>query len=158
MWPDSALNNRFLVDSHPMADEICAEGHSSFDGIAGVRMVARQYLSAEYRGKNAHAGGYPWKGVNALDAAVAAYNNISLLRQQIAPDERIHNVLLDSEKTVNIIPAYARAAYQARSPRLTDLKVLTGKVTNCIKAAALATGTEVKIEKYDINKGKIMRI
>jgi len=132
-----------------MSGEVYGERNSRLDGIAGVRMVARQKISAEYRGKNAHAGGYPWKGINALDAAVAAYNNISLLRQQIAPDERIHNVLLDSEKTVNVIPAYAKAAYQARSPRLTGLKILTEKVTNCIKAAALATGTEVKIQKYD---------
>lgn len=130
-----------------MSVDLYGEGNAHLDGIAGIRMVGRQYIGAEYRGKNAHAGGHPWKGVNALDAAVAAYNNISLLRQQIAPDERIHNVLLDAEKTVNVIPAYAKAAYQVRSPTLAQLKVLTEKVTNCIKAAALATGTEAEIHK-----------
>lgn len=138
----------FLGDSHPMSGDPYGTGRGQMDGIAGVRMVARQYISAEFRGKNAHAGGNPWKGVNALDSAVASYNNISLLRQQIAPNERIHIVVLDSEKTVNVIPAYAKVAYQTRSPRLTDLKALTERVTNCIKAAALATGTEVKIQKY----------
>ncbi|OBT54901.1 hypothetical protein VE04_04534 [Pseudogymnoascus sp. 24MN13] len=131
--------------AHPISGEMSGNGDTVNDGVAGVRMIARQFLSAEYRGKNAHAGGNPWKGVNALDSAVAAYNNISLLRQQTAPDDRIHNVLLESEKTVNVIPAYAKAAYQARSPRLASLKVLTARVVNCINAAALATGTDVKI-------------
>ena len=34
----------------------------------------------EFRGKPAHAAGEPWNGVNALDAAVAAYSNVALLR------------------------------------------------------------------------------
>lgn len=131
--------------SHPISGEMSGSGDTVNDGVAGVRMIARQFLSAEYRGKNAHAGGNPWKGINALDSAVAAYNNISLLRQQTEPDDRIHNVLLESEKTVNVIPAYAKAAYQARSPRLASLKVLTARVVNCINAAALATGTDVEI-------------
>ncbi len=48
---------------------------------------------AEYRGRGAHAAGDPWEGINALDAAVAAYNNISMMRQQIRTDERIHGVI-----------------------------------------------------------------
>jgi metal-dependent amidase/aminoacylase/carboxypeptidase family protein len=117
------------------------------DGIAGMGMVGRTFIGASYRGKNAHAGGNPWNGINALDAAVAAYNNISLLRQQIAPNDRIHNVLIESENTVNIIPAYAKAAYQTRSPELDDMKNLTERVCNCIKAASLATGTELELHK-----------
>lgn len=141
------LINHASFYSHPTAG-FHDNGRPDLDGVAGVRMVARQYIGVEYRGKNAHAGGNPWAGVNALDSFVAAYNNISLLRQQMAPDERIHNVLLNSEQTVNVIPAYAKAAYQTRSSTLKGLTVLTEKVTNCIKAAALATGCEVKIQKY----------
>jgi metal-dependent amidase/aminoacylase/carboxypeptidase family protein len=128
-----------------MNDDFMGKDNAAFVGVGGIRLIARQYLSAEFRGKNAHAGANPWKGINALDSAVAAYNNISLLRQQIEPEERIHNVMLESEKTVNVIPAYAKAAYQARSPRLAGLKKLTERVVNCINAAALATGTEVEI-------------
>lgn len=46
-------------------------------------------ISVKYRGKACHASAYPWNGVNALDAAVLAYNNISVLRQQLKPDWRI---------------------------------------------------------------------
>lgn len=38
-----------------------------------------------YKGKAAHAAAFPWEGRNALDAAVMAYNSISLLRQQMKP-------------------------------------------------------------------------
>lgn len=47
-------------------------------------------MLVKYYGKASHAAAYPWEGVNALDAAVLAYNNISVLRQQLKPDWRIH--------------------------------------------------------------------
>ena len=49
-------------------------------------------LSVEYKGKAAHAAAFPWEGVNALDAAVLAYTNISLLRQQMKPTWRAHAI------------------------------------------------------------------
>lgn len=136
-----------LTFRHPSPLASWADGGEVTAGVAGTKMLARQYMSAEYRGRNSHAGGNPWKGINSLDAFVSAYNNISLLRQQISPDERIHSVVLDSEKVINVIPAYAQAAYQTRSPKLQDLNVLTDKVENCIKAAGLATGCDCTIEK-----------
>lgn len=62
----------------------------------------------EYSGKNAHAGGSPWDGVNALDALVQAYNGISTLRQHILPDERSHGAFLDMPKVANVISAYTK--------------------------------------------------
>lgn len=44
----------------------------------------------KYHGKASHASAYPWEGVNALDAAVLAYNNLSVLRQQLKPEWRLH--------------------------------------------------------------------
>lgn len=41
----------------------------------------------------AHAAAAPWEGQNALDAAVLAYNSISLLRQQIKPNCRVHGII-----------------------------------------------------------------
>ncbi len=40
----------------------------------------------------AHAALSPWQGQNALDAAVAAYTNVALLRQQVKPSHRVHGV------------------------------------------------------------------
>lgn len=47
-------------------------------------------MTVKYYGKASHAAAYPWEGVNALDAAVLAYNNLSVLRQQMKPTWRVH--------------------------------------------------------------------
>lgn len=111
-------------------------------------MNARKKLFCEFTGVSAHAGGNPWDGVNALDALVASYNNVSVLRQQIKPDERIHCAFLDTPKVANIIPHYTKAIWQARSPTLKGLDQLVARVRNCIEAASLATGCEVNIVEY----------
>lgn len=50
----------------------------------------------------------PWEGVNALDAAVLAYNNIAVMRQQIQPESRVHGIILGSQEwTCNVIPAHS---------------------------------------------------
>lgn len=63
------------VMAHPSG--IDKAGHY---GYANSRVVAAQHTTFEYQGKSAHAGAFPWDGINALDAFVALYNNVSLLR------------------------------------------------------------------------------
>lgn len=78
---------------HPGPKERHGEGYT---GTAGYRTVARTALIADFYGKPAHSGGNPWDGLNALDAVVSAYNNISMLRQQVRPEDRIHGCILES--------------------------------------------------------------
>lgn len=51
-------------------------------------LIFRVYVT--YIGKASHAAGFPWEGINALDAAVMAYTSISMLRQQMKPSWRVH--------------------------------------------------------------------
>lgn len=115
----------FLCQSHGGPENL---GGPTGDGVAGVLMNARKELHVEYFGKNAHAGGNPWDGVNALDALVQAYNGISTLRQQILPEERIHGAFLEVPKVANVIPAYTKSYWQVRSPTLQGLNKLIAKV------------------------------
>lgn len=121
---------------------------ANFSGVGGVRMLAREQLFCEFHGVSAHAGGNPWSGVNALDAFVASYNNISLLRQQIRDTDRIHAAILDAPKVANVIPAYTKVMFTTRSETLKGLKELTSRVVNCVKAGALASGCKMTIETY----------
>ncbi|KAJ5238991.1 hypothetical protein N7468_003610 [Penicillium chermesinum] len=119
-------------------------------GIAGALMNARKNIRCVFSGKSAHAGGNPWEGINALDALVCSYNNVSVLRQQLLPEQRIHCAFIDTPKVANIIPDHTTAFWQVRSPTLQGLNVLLGKVRNCIEAGALATQCQVEIEEEEL--------
>ncbi|KAL3495518.1 hypothetical protein BJX62DRAFT_195357 [Aspergillus germanicus] len=108
--------------------------------------LANDKVRVTYTGKPAHAAAAPWEGVNALDAVVAAYVNISLLRQQMQPTQRVHGIIVNGGDRPNIIPWSASVDYYIRSPTLASLKPLTEKVVKCFQAAAVATGCEVDFE------------
>ncbi|EGG00930.1 amidohydrolase [Melampsora larici-populina 98AG31] len=124
-----------------------------FGGLLG--MFAITEVIVEYHGKNAHAAGAPWEGVNALDAAVAAYTSISTLRQQIHPTHRVHGIIQGSERwTANVIPDYACLKYGIRAPTSKEMLELKERVFNCFKAAALSTGCTYTLKEelvyYDL--------
>ncbi|KAI9375828.1 hypothetical protein BJX61DRAFT_61748 [Aspergillus egyptiacus] len=108
--------------------------------------LAYDNVRVTFTGKPAHAAAAPWEGNNALDAVVAAYVNISLLRQQIRPTERVHGIITNGGDRPNIIPSSASLEYYIRSPTKETLKLLTERVVNCFKAAATATGCKVDFE------------
>ncbi|CAG8901304.1 unnamed protein product [Penicillium egyptiacum] len=117
------------------------------DGIAGTPTNAHNDIHCEFAGRNAHAGGNPWEGINAHDALVSSYN-VAVLRQQLLPDQRVHCAFLDTPKVANVILDYTKAFWQVHSPTLKGLNTLVGKMRDCIEADALATGCQVKIEEY----------
>ncbi|KKA18520.1 Amidohydrolase, partial [Rasamsonia emersonii CBS 393.64] len=100
-------------------------------------------------GKPAHAGGNPWDGVNALDALVSAYNNVAMLRQQIRPEQRIHAAFTKVPQVMNVIPDHTAVTFGTRSPTWADADRLMERVTDCLKAGALATGCRVEYERTD---------
>ena len=110
---------------------------------------ARRILKVGYFGKAAHAAAYPWEGVNALDAVVAAYTSVSVLRQQMKPTWRVHSVITKGGAKPNIIPEYAELLTNIRAPNIEELDMLTEKVVHCYEAAAQATGCQVKLEPED---------
>ncbi|XP_060093028.1 xaa-Arg dipeptidase-like [Heteronotia binoei] len=108
--------------------------------------LANHHITVKYYGKTSHAAAYPWEGVNALDAAVLAYNNVSVLRQQMKPAWRVHGVIKQGGERANIIPSYTELAFFVRTPLLKDLPVLVDKAESCFRAAALATDCKIEFE------------
>ena len=82
----------------------------------------------------------PWEGLNALDAAVSAYNNISMLRQQLKPANLTHMVILNGGQRANVIPEYTKVSFYIRAPTVAEMNELRRRVMACINAAADATG------------------
>ncbi|KAM0549544.1 hypothetical protein ACHAPJ_009360 [Fusarium lateritium] len=130
---------------HPMNENEFRPGGAI--GSAGQSSIAITDLTAEFRGSSAHAAGNPWDGINALDALVASYNNISMLRQQIRPDERIHGCILQAPKITNAIPQFTKVKFSIRSPNSNSLRRLSQRVRHCIEAGGLATGCGVTISE-----------
>ncbi|XP_039709099.1 xaa-Arg dipeptidase [Pteropus medius] len=120
--------------------------HPSQENAAYLPDVAEHDMTVKYHGKASHAAAYPWEGVNALDAAVLAYSNLSVLRQQMKPTWRVHGIIKNGGVKPNIIPSYSELIYYFRAPSMRELAVLTKKAEDCFKAAALATGCTVEIK------------
>jgi amidohydrolase len=99
----------------------------------------------EFTGKAAHASAYPWDGVNALDAVIQTFNNISMLRQQVRPDCRIHGIVTHGGAAPNIIPEFAAAMFYVRAPRIDQMWELQRRVIACAEGAAQATGCTLKV-------------
>ncbi|KAI9276685.1 hypothetical protein BDA99DRAFT_493879 [Phascolomyces articulosus] len=108
-------------------------------------LLALDALKVEFFGKASHAGMKPWNGINALDAFMSGWNNISMLRQQTLTTNRIHGIVLDGGKSPNVIPDYAAGKFYCRALTHIQLEELKVKVENCFKAAAGATGCQVKL-------------
>jgi amidohydrolase len=112
----------------------------------GEEMFGRVKFKVEFFGQAAHASVSPDRGFNALDAMVAAYNNISMLRQQIRPDARIHGIITHGGDAPNIIPQYTAGLFYVRAATRPYRDEVYQKVEKCMEAAAVATGTRYKIE------------
>ena len=58
-------------------------------------------------GKAAHAGGAPYDGVNALNAAMAAMMCIHTMRETFKDEDksRVHSIITNGGDLVNIVPA-----------------------------------------------------
>jgi len=99
----------------------------------------------EFTGKAAHASADPWEGVNALDAVIQTFNNVSMLRQQVRPEARIHGIVTQGGAAPNIIPEAAACTFYVRAPRLDGMWALRARVIACAEGAATATGCRLQV-------------
>lgn len=112
------------------------------------RSLAVDPLEFHFYGKSAHAAGSPEKGVNALDAVLQLFNSINALRQQLPDDARVHGIITHGGDAPNIIPEYAAARFYIRGESWKKTADTAEKVRAIAQGAALATGTSVKIVRF----------
>jgi metal-dependent amidase/aminoacylase/carboxypeptidase family protein len=112
-----------------------------------MRTTAYEQLKVEYFGRAAHAAANPWLGINALDALVSAYNNISMLRQQNMPGDIVQGYITHGGVAPNIIHAYASGQFVIRASTQSRLEELREKVHGCFEAGAKATGARLVLTK-----------
>jgi len=120
--------------------------HPGNANITGKDTLGRVKFTMEFFGKTAHASASPDQGLNALDAIVMAYTSLNSLRQHLKPDGRIHGIITHGGDTPNSIPDYTAGLFYVRAGSRAYRDELFERVKKCAEGAALATGTEVKIE------------
>ena len=89
-----------------------------------------------------------WNGRNALTGVIHLFNNIDSVRSNIRPEARIQGVITEGGAAPNVVPDRASADFYIRYPDAVYLRQVTEFVDNAAKAAALSTGTKVKIDHY----------
>ncbi len=99
-----------------------------------------------YHGRAAHAAAHPERGLNALDAVIALFVAVGMLRQQLPRDVRLHGVIHEGGQAPNIIPERAAAKFWARALEPQHLEDAVERLLACARGAAEATGTRLEIE------------
>ncbi len=96
-----------------------------------------------------------WNGRNALEAVIHLFNNIDAIRSNLRPEARIQGVITEGGAAPNVVPDKTSADFYIRYPDEVYLAQETEMVNNAARAAALATGTQVKIDHYGRNRDGI---
>jgi amidohydrolase len=139
-----------LINGGVFADVDCAMMIHGFDRtLLHQDLLGIVRVTFEYIGKAAHASTDPWVGVNALDACIQTFNAISMLRQQVRPECRIHGVITNGGAAANIIPEYAASTFYVRAPRIDTMWELYRRVVACAEGAAKAAGAELKVTQLE---------
>jgi amidohydrolase len=90
----------------------------------------------------------PWAGRNALEGVIHLFNNIDAMRGTMRPEARVQGIITEGGSAPNVVPDRAVADFYIRYPDAIYLAQEREMVDNAARAAALATGTKVKIDNY----------
>jgi len=89
-----------------------------------------------------------WHGRNALEAAVHFFTLVDGLRSTFRPEASIQGVISEGGDAPNVVPQRAVLDYYIRYPDPVYLQHITDMMDNAARGAALATGTQVEIDRY----------
>jgi metal-dependent amidase/aminoacylase/carboxypeptidase family protein len=89
-----------------------------------------------------------WHGRNALEAAVHFFTLVDGLRSTLRPEASIQGVIPEGGEAPNVVPQRAVVDYYIRYPDPVYLEHVNRMMDDAARGAALATGTEVEIDRY----------
>jgi amidohydrolase len=156
---EAAGGKVYMVARGAFADLDCAMMiHPGNRNTSVAYALACLELDVEFIGKAAHAAARPEMGVNALDAMVAAFANLGLMRQQLRDSARVHGIITDGGQAVNVIPSHTAAKLLVRTEEDDYMDdVLKPKVLACFEGAARATGCQLVHKWGEESRYKTMR-
>ena len=101
-----------------------------------------------YKGVSAHAGGSPYRGINALYAANVGMTAINALRETFRDTDqiRVHPIITAGGTVVNAIPETVKLESYVRGATTEAIERENKKVNRAIAASAAALGARVTID------------
>lgn len=109
-----------------------------------VRSPWQNSITAELKGKAAHSGVCPEKGINAIKAASLAISKMRLGR--VNKDTTANIGIIKGGRAPNIVPDNVLVEGEARSFSLDKLKGQTEHMRECLKKGAKEQKATVKVE------------
>lgn len=119
------------------------------DGKFALSASSNGFLAkqARFLGREAHAGGAPHKGINALNAATLALSAIHFQRETFRDQDsiRVHPIITRGGDLVNVIPHDVSMEMYVRGKTTEAIEDASHKVDRALRAGALALGASVAI-------------
>ncbi len=133
------------ICQHPVPagkEEYYACGHT-YNGIISKKVV--------FNGKSAHAALCPENGINALQAAVNAINNINSLLETFSLNDcvRVHYIITNGGTSSNIVPNRVEMEMGVRAKTTSKMIEVNKKVNEALRDGAQIIGATVDILDYN---------
>ena len=119
------------------------EGKIAFGGTNNGIVAKR----IQFNGRASHAGGAPYDGINALNAAMVAMSGIHAQRETYQDKDtiRIHPIITQGGVAVSSVPADVRMETYVRGASVDAFLAASEKVDRALRAGAMAVGGSVDI-------------
>lgn len=144
-----------MIHNFPIEEE----GYKVAAQISGTGFVGKKI---KFIGQEAHAGGTPYKGINALNIATIAINSMHVQRETFKDEDcvRVHQIMPKGGAIVNTVPADVQLETCIRAMNVPALKDANMKINRCVQGAAIAMGGHAEISDMPgylpMNTDKIM--
>ncbi|RKD32289.1 amidohydrolase [Thermohalobacter berrensis] len=126
--------------------DLSSQGKKALIGGSGNGFIGKK---VKFIGKESHAGGAPEEGINALNAAMLAINNINAQRETFKDEDkiRVHPIITKGGDIVNIVPADVRMETYVRGKTIESILDANKKVNRSLIAGAKAVGANIEINE-----------
>lgn len=139
-----ALVEAGVFDAVDAAMMVHPAGVDAVSGPSSCRVA----IEVDFIGKTAHAAGAPHEGLNALEAVIQTFNGVNALRQHLPALVKVHGVVVKGGEAPNVIPDEGRIRLYVRAMSEAVMEESAGRVRDCARGAALATGCQVRFREF----------
>ncbi|GGW14234.1 amidohydrolase [Streptomyces capoamus] len=117
---------------------------------ARAPLTAQEQYRVAFKGRAAHPTGSPTEGIDALAALVELFNVVSALGRRLPQGSHVQGIITHGGTATNIVPEYAEGRFGLRALTTAALDELAAQLRTAAEGVALATGTEVTVERASV--------